>query len=276
MATVEKNEFGFPKDKYDAGLKQLLKEVEDILPEGAHYNEDWVARFLRARQCNVDKSKQMLLESLEWRKKNNVDKVLEGPPPDSRIIEYLPHGFLGKSKEGYQIYLERTGLLCLPSPEVISLEALTHWKIHTAEYADHLIRDHEKKTCLVILDVSGLSLSRISKHVIDYVKMTGEVDEKNYPESLHKVLVLNAGFIFSTAYKMVQYFFAAEVRDKIRVFGGDYESELYKYVEPEDMPEFIKGGKKQVNEKWASKDMSYQKTLPQTVKDLKKMEKLGK
>ena len=274
MAAVEKNEFGYPTEEYNKSLQKLILEVKGDLPKGDLYNEHWVARFLRARNCDIEKSKQMLLESLEWRKKHDVDNVLKGPPPDSRIKEYLPHGFLGISRDGYQIYVERTGLLCLPAPEVLPMSALHHWKIYTAEYADELIKTNPKrKTCLVILDVTGIAISRVSKHVIDYIKMTSEVDEKNYPESLHKVVIINAGFIFSTAYKMVQYFIAAEVREKIKVLGGDYEKELYQYVRPEDMPTFIRGGTKEINEKWASSDMSYQKDLPQTAKDVKKASK---
>lgn len=42
------------------------------LPNDAH-----LLRFLRARQFDVHKSRDMIIASLLWRKQHNVDKILE-------------------------------------------------------------------------------------------------------------------------------------------------------------------------------------------------------
>eukprot|EP01059_Diplonema_ambulator_P008689 TRINITY_DN18360_c0_g2_i1.p1 TRINITY_DN18360_c0_g2~~TRINITY_DN18360_c0_g2_i1.p1 ORF type:complete len:381 (+),score=119.09 TRINITY_DN18360_c0_g2_i1:145-1143(+) len=224
----------------------------------------FVERFLRARKCDVDKAETMLLESLAWRKEHDADNALDWKV-DPRIVRYHPHAFLGESQHGHQIYFERTGRSCLPGPELISLDELFKWKVWQSEYLDNKLRSSPKKTVTCVMDVDGLSMSMLTKHMLNFVKMVGDVEEKNYPESLHKVLIINAGWAFAGCYKVVKYFFAEEIREKIKVFTDTgYEKELYENVQPEKMPKYLKGGKGEYEgEEWAG-DLEYMKTLPQS------------
>eukprot|EP01064_Diplonema_japonicum_P001284 TRINITY_DN1080_c0_g5_i1.p1 TRINITY_DN1080_c0_g5~~TRINITY_DN1080_c0_g5_i1.p1 ORF type:complete len:385 (+),score=109.41 TRINITY_DN1080_c0_g5_i1:59-1156(+) len=258
------NEYGYEEDVYKKASEELEKRVKDKLPDNEKYDKMFVERFLRARKCDVKKAEEMLLESLKWRKEHDVDTVLDRKP-DPRIVRYFPHAFLGQTQHGRQVYFERTGRSCLPGPEMISLDDLFKWKVWQSEYLDDKLRNSPKKTVVCVLDMDGLSMSMLTKHVINFVKMVGEVEEKNYPESLHKVFVINAGWAFSGCYKIVKYFFAEEIREKIRVFtDSGYEKELYESVPPEIIPTFIKGGKnKYEDQEWAG-DLTYQRTLPQS------------
>ncbi len=48
-------------------------------------------RFLRARDFNVEKAREMLSSSLSWRKKHGVDKILSEYtlPPAVKVSTYL-------------------------------------------------------------------------------------------------------------------------------------------------------------------------------------------
>lgn len=50
----------------------LQTDHKGKLPNDAH-----LLRFLRARQFDVQKSRDMIMSSLLWRKQHNVDKILQ-------------------------------------------------------------------------------------------------------------------------------------------------------------------------------------------------------
>ena len=257
---------GGEKKAFDADLDEFVRLVSPKLPKNDLYNKGFCRRFLVAREGNLKKAETMLLESLAWRVKHKVDSVLE-TTPNPNIIKYIPHGFCGQTKEGHQIYVERSGAMTLPGPDVVSMDDLFHWKVWMSEKVDAIARESKGSSgkTIAVLDVQGLTLAKMTQPVLDFLKMIGEIEEKNYPESLEKVLIVNAGFVFSNVWTMVKYFFAAEVRKKIVVAGESYEKELYKLVGKEHMPNFFKGG---LNasisaEEWAG-DLSYMETLPKS------------
>eukprot|EP01061_Rhynchopus_euleeides_P018428 TRINITY_DN30503_c0_g3_i1.p1 TRINITY_DN30503_c0_g3~~TRINITY_DN30503_c0_g3_i1.p1 ORF type:complete len:367 (+),score=139.43 TRINITY_DN30503_c0_g3_i1:134-1234(+) len=257
---------GEGKKSFDESLDELIALVGPKLPQTEFYSKAWVSRFLTARNQNVKKASEMLLESLAWRKKHNVDNILS-TEPDPRIAQYLPHAMLGLTPEGHHVYMERSGRVCFPGNDVLPMDALFHWKVWTSEKLDQVSRNTPSCTgrTIAVLDADGLTLSTMTPQVMAFLKLIGEIDEKNYPESLEKVLVLNAGFVFSNVWAMIKYFFAAEVRKKIVVLNDSYEKELYKLVPPAMMPTFLKGGKNTAvaGEEWAG-DLAYMSTLPQS------------
>lgn len=50
-------------------------------------------RFLRARDFNVEKARTMLSESLTWRKKHNVDRILSEYQTPQVVTDYFPGGW---------------------------------------------------------------------------------------------------------------------------------------------------------------------------------------
>ena len=49
-------------------------------------------RFLRARDFNVEKAREMLSQSLIWRKKHGVDKILSEYELPPVVKDYFPGG----------------------------------------------------------------------------------------------------------------------------------------------------------------------------------------
>lgn len=50
-------------------------------------------RFLRARDFNLEKARELLAHSLIWRKKHNVDQILSDYEVPQVIAEYFPAGW---------------------------------------------------------------------------------------------------------------------------------------------------------------------------------------
>ena len=55
-------------------------------------------RFLRARDFNVDKAREMLCQSLIWRKKHQIDRLLTDYQPPPVVSQYFVGGWHGYDK----------------------------------------------------------------------------------------------------------------------------------------------------------------------------------
>jgi len=71
-----------------------LKGCISNLQKGKVPSDPILLRFLRARDFNVDKAREMLSQSLLWRKKHGVDKILSEYELPPVVKKYFP----GKSR----------------------------------------------------------------------------------------------------------------------------------------------------------------------------------
>lgn len=103
----------FPPEEYSELEKDRLNSLrakctELNLTEEQQSNAHLV-RWLRARNLDVDKALHMLKLSLEWRKENNVDGILEREKLPSDAQTTCPFANLGIDKNGYPILLVPVG-----------------------------------------------------------------------------------------------------------------------------------------------------------------------
>lgn len=61
-------------------------------------NDTTLLRFLRARDFNVEKAREMLSHSLVWRKKYQVDKILSEYELPKVVVDYFPGGWHHQDK----------------------------------------------------------------------------------------------------------------------------------------------------------------------------------
>lgn len=266
----EVNQWGYTHGEYAAALAELEAALRPQLPDLPQYRGDFVERFLRARKLDVAKAREMALRSAEWRRAHGADGVLSGAPPDPRIVRYFPHHIGARSRAGNPVYYERTGHvhlhLCMPSAldaRVLSWEAMTHWKVWTQERAAELGRERPDlpNRAVGVLDMTGLSISKATKPVMDFYQFMGACDEANYPETMEKVILVNAGTVFTTLWKVAKHFFAEEIRQKIELFGASgWQERLNELIDPDQLPPFL-GGTGFAGEAWAG-DMAPLADLP--------------
>ena len=62
--------------------------IDIQIPKDAH-----ILRFLRAREFNVEKAREMVVHSLAWRKLHNIDKILDSYKPSETLETYYPGGW---------------------------------------------------------------------------------------------------------------------------------------------------------------------------------------
>ena len=71
------------------------------------------------------------------------------------------------------------------------------------------------------MDLKGFSLgNHFTKDTRELVKSFIKMASDNYPETVFKIFVVNAPFVFRSAYALASPFIHPVTRDKIRICGG--------------------------------------------------------
>ncbi|XP_077237633.1 SEC14 cytosolic factor-like isoform X2 [Tasmannia lanceolata] len=232
-------------------FKSLINQVDEPLQntfKNMHqgFPNETLVRFLKARDWNVAKAHKMLVDCLDWRIQNDIDKILTKPiipndlyraVRDSQLI-----GLSGYSKEGLPVFAIGVGQTTF---DKASVHYYVQSHIQINEYRDRVVlpsatRKHERYigTCLKVLDMTGLKLSALSQ--IKLLTVISTIDDLNYPEKTHTYYIVNAPYIFSACWKVVKPLLQERTRRKMQVLPGCGREELLKIMDYGSLPPFCR------------------------------------
>ncbi|XP_066944134.1 SEC14-like protein 1 isoform X6 [Macrobrachium rosenbergii] len=234
----------------ESRLIQLKKWVAE-LQKGKVPSDTCLLRFLRARDFNIEKAREMLSHSLIWRKKNQIDKLMAEYEEPQVVKDYFPGGWHHQDKEGRPLYLLRLGQMDVKGlVKSIGEEGLLKHTLHICEEGLRLTEEATSSqgrpitTWTLLVDLEGLNMRHLWRPGIRTLLKIIEIVEANYPETMSCVLIIRAPRVFPILWTLVSTFIDDNTRSKFLFYGGnDYQGTggLIDFMPKENIPDFLGG-----------------------------------
>uniref|UniRef100_A0A8C8MEY0 SEC14-like protein 1 n=1 Tax=Oncorhynchus tshawytscha TaxID=74940 RepID=A0A8C8MEY0_ONCTS len=228
-------------------LRQWLQEThKGKIPKDQH-----VLRFLRARDFNLEKAREILCQSLSWRKQHQVDFLLDSWERPQLLHDYYTGGWHHHDRDGCPLYILRLGQMDTKGlVRALGEESLLRQVLSINEEGLRRCEENTRVfgrpiscwTCLV--DLEGLNMRHLWRPGVKALLRIIEVVEANYPETLGCLLILRAPRVFPVLWTLVSPFIDENTRKKFLVYAAnDYQGPggLVDYIDREVIPDFLGG-----------------------------------
>ncbi|XP_037429058.1 phosphatidylinositol transfer protein PDR17-like [Triticum dicoccoides] len=224
-------------EQRQAKINELRAALGSMSARGEKYcSEACLARYLEARNWNIDKSRKMLEESLKWRAVSR--------PEDIRWPDVSVEAETGKMYRATFTDREgRTVVIMRPAKQnTSSHEGQLRYLIYTLENAVLSLPQGLDKMVWLI-DFTGWTLANATP--IKTARDSANILQNHYPERLSVAFLFNPPKVFEAFFKVVKVFLDPKSIQKVNFVYKDKEESMktmYKHIDPEVLPvEF--GGK---------------------------------
>jgi hypothetical protein len=95
---------------------------------------------------------------------------------------------------------------------------------------------------LTLFDLSGNGNWGMNSQTKRLFQLASQTGSDYYPEIMGNLLVTNAPMSFTAIWMVAKGFLDEKTRKKIQILGGSFKSEILKFLDDENIPEFL-GGK---------------------------------
>lgn len=234
-------------EKRGGAFKQAIYSFGEI--EGESYT---LTRWLRARKYKYDDVISMVEEAVECRASSMKDDFYPdgfqalGVDPSIYLAQF-PQLYTGKSKMGCPLYISKPGQLQADALDCItSMEGLLkfHWHIMVHDYGNRLRKYKEENPnfcrfeCFCILDLAHLSAQQISGRCLDIVKKQTFIDSLCFPETMNKMIIVNAPRFFTMTWKLIKGWIDVRTANKVEIYSSKSSAakRLLELVDDSELP----------------------------------------
>eukprot|EP00897_Mesotaenium_endlicherianum_P000193 jgi/Mesen1/10174/ME000076S09683 len=230
-------------------FREVLLASNKLPSRYDHYHT--LLRFLKARKFDTEKTKLMWSNMLKWREEFGADDIVEAFdfPEVSDVKQHYPQGHHGVDRDGRPVYIELVGRV--DASKVLKFTTVERYcKFHVKEFERTF--DLKFPACTIaagkhidqtttIMDLSEFGLKNFSRDARELIARISQLDSDYYPETLHKMFVINAGTAFKAIWGSVKGFLDPKTAAKIQLLGTKYHAKLHEAIDPSQLPESLGG-----------------------------------
>jgi len=230
----------------EARLIEVMKGKVQAVYRPKRHHDEYLLRFLKARGMDIEKASNMFITSMNWRRDNDVDQILQTFPTSpyfKPLMNYWPSTYLGDFFSGYKVFYERLGAVEVKNLlRAVPLDALVSYHIYILESQERERRRQFKQRgyslpFINIQDCDGLGMKHAYGPGIDFLRTLTKIDEANYPEMVHQIFFINTPSVFNVLYKLVAPFVPQSTVEKVRL----NKAELVSLLPPDRLPPQLGG-----------------------------------
>ena len=209
--------------------------------DGSENDPDGIpTRFLLMHSGNRAAAKQSLDAAIQWRRKHQIDNILNIPHPKFDLCKAVyPHYFLGRNHDGHVVFVQhpaRINLQRARDNQLSEEELLMHY-VYVNEYLWQIVEaDNALATMTSVIDLQGLNLGILRQmDILNFVKVFVSTMDSYYPQRAHQTLVVNTPKWFQTIYKLLSPLMRDTTKAKISILsrGKAQDEALKKQLGPE-------------------------------------------
>uniref|UniRef100_A0A7S3Q6Q1 CRAL-TRIO domain-containing protein n=1 Tax=Chaetoceros debilis TaxID=122233 RepID=A0A7S3Q6Q1_9STRA len=193
-----------------------------------------LCRWLRARKFILSDTIKMVKEAMECSAGARTHNFY--PCPDKALcverslyIKNFPQVYYGHAKNGCPVYISQPGLF--NAEKIMTLTNVSsiinyHWYAQMYEFSKKLDEmrlsqngGFKRYECVCIIDLARLTSKQLNKTAISVAKEQSAIDSLCFPETLSKLLIINAPTFFTVFWRAVRRWLDQRTTDKIEVVG---------------------------------------------------------
>ncbi|XP_076809615.1 SEC14-like protein 1 isoform X1 [Clavelina lepadiformis] len=246
----------------ESKLIQLRKWLSDT-HNGKIPRDEHILRFLRSRDFNMEKAREVLCQSLSWRKQHQIDRILDTWSSNDILTNYYLGGWHHHDLEGRPVYVLKLGKMDTKGLlKAVGQEGILRHVLYIMEEGLKKCREvslerskptSEKETHIsswtCIVDLDGLNMRHLWRPGVQALLRLMEVIEANYPETMARLLIVRSPRVFPVLWALISPFIDEKTSTKFMMYTGtDYlgPGGLVDYIPAEFIPDFL-GGSCQCN-----------------------------
>ncbi|KAH9973921.1 CRAL/TRIO domain-containing protein [Russula compacta] len=233
----------------------------------ASHDDATLLRFLRARKFDPAKAHKQFASTETWRRKNDVLNVYATFDPDEleSAKRFYPRWTGHRDKNGIPLYIFRLASLTGPLQKELSAVSeerrlqriIALWEFMSRfilPFCSALPRPSPTSSSppplsgppspitatTSIIDLGGVSLG-LMWSLRHHLQQASELATAHYPETLHRIAIVNAPAFFPTVWSWIKAWFDEGTRNKIHILGADPGQALLGFIDADSLPQVYGG-----------------------------------
>lgn len=194
-------------------------------------------RYLRANKFDVDATMRHIQENLKWRRAMQANDVVVCPDPQlllgcpvNKLTAIFPHWHCGYDLELRPVlYKQYTLFDAAAIKAIVPIEAIIRYHLWEQEVCMRLCKEQALRTGYIIettttiMDLRNMRMGQVTKDFLAFMRAIADVDKAQYPETLGRMIIINAPSVFPFVWRMVRVWLDPDVAAKIQVMGDERE-----------------------------------------------------